>query len=113
MFFDSDYWKTAAQKAFLAPIMSPGSCSVYNGKAEEHAEFAIQVCNEKLMYVKHHQNGKDEYFFKSKEPHDYLDCMSMCFAVAASQGISGTTIKNTARMSSRQTLKKKPRIKLI
>lgn len=112
VFFDSDYWKTSAQKAFLAPIMSPGSCSVYNGNAEEHAEFAIQVCNEKLMYVKHHQNGKDEYFFKSKEPHDYLDCMSMCFAVAASQGISGTNMQAASR-TARRISKKKPKIRIV
>jgi len=93
--------------------MSPGSCSVYNGNAEEHAEFAIQVCNEKLMYVKHHQNGKDEYFFKSKEPHDYLDCMSMCFAVAASQGISGTNLNTNLSERRKAVVRKKPRVKIV
>lgn len=115
VFFDSDFWKTSVQKAFLAPIMSPGSCSLYNADSDDHAEFAIQLCNEKLKFIKHHQNGKDEYFFKTKEPHDYLDCMSMCFAIAATQGISGTNIKRhvAAAVPSRQVVKRKPRVKII
>ena len=122
VFFDSDYWKASVQKAFLAPVMSPGSCSLYNADQEEHAEFAIQFCNEKLKFVKHCQNGKDQYFFNTKEPHDYLDCMSMCYAVAATQGISGEQAVNNAAshsgMSAQKAriamlLKQKPRVRVV
>lgn len=114
VFFDSDYWRTCVQKAFLAPVLSPGSCSLYFTDSDnEHSEFALQICNEKLMYVKHHSNGKDEYFWKSKEPHDYLDSMAMCFAVAASQGISGNTVKKAAVQKQSVVRKQRQRIKVI
>jgi len=50
---------------------------------EEHRDFAIQVCNEKLRFVQR-KAGRDVYSWATKEPHDYLDVMSMCWAVAAS-----------------------------
>lgn len=92
VFFDADFYKEAAQKALVCPFGAAGSCSLYYGDAEEHRDFAIQVCNEKLISV-HRRSGRDVYSWKSREPHDYLDCMSMCFAVAASQGISGATVQ--------------------
>ena len=100
------------QKAFLSELGAPGGCSMYDGDADEHSEFAIQVCNEKLLYVKHSQDGRNHYNWKTQEPHDYLDCMSMCYAVAASQGISGTNV-NTGLESHRakqKIIKKKRHI---
>ena len=49
------------------------------------------------------------------EPHDYLDCMSMCYAVAASQGISGSEAINraTASKSNMPIVKRRPKIKLV
>lgn len=81
VFFDSDYWRMSVQKAFLALPDAPCSCTLFKG---DHAEFAMQVTNERLLFVKHCSNGKDMYTWKSREPHDYLDCMSMCFAAAGS-----------------------------
>lgn len=49
VFFDADFYKVAAQKALLCPAGAAGSCSIYFGDAEEHRDFAIQVCNEKLI----------------------------------------------------------------
>ena len=117
VFFDSDYWKTSVQKAFLAPVMSPGSCSLYNAKSDEHVDFAIQVCNEKLQFIKHMPNGRDQYFFKTKEPHDFLDCMSMCFAVAASQGLSASGASSLDSLKKRPNHRPqhfgKPRVKIV
>lgn len=90
VFFDSDVYKELAQRAFLADVGSVGSCSLYKAPKEEHAEFALQICNEKLLSVQHKQNGQDIYSWKSKEPHDFLDTMAMCYAVAAQQGLSST-----------------------
>lgn len=36
--------------------------------------------------------GKDVYKWISKDPHDYLDCMSMCYAVAAANGLSSSVV---------------------
>lgn len=105
VFFDSDYWRMSVQKAFLAPLGSPCSCSLW--KEDSHSDFAMQVTNEKLIAIKHCQNGKDLYIWKTREPHDYLDCMAMCFAAAGSWGMSG------APLLKRRFLPKRPRVKII
>lgn len=114
VFFDADLHKEMVQKAFLSELGAPGSCSIYDGDSDEHSDFSIQVCNEKLLFVKHAQDGRNHYNWKSFEPHDYLDCMSMCFAVASSQGISGFNI-NTGLASHKvkRTIKQKPRIRVV
>ena len=83
VFFDADFYKEQAQKAMLCPAGAAGSCGLYYGDAGQHQDFAIQVCNEKLRFVQR-KAGREIYSWTTKEPHDYLDCMSMCYAVAAS-----------------------------
>ena len=92
MFFDSDVYRETAQRAFLSPLGSQGGCQLYNGTPEEHTDFAQQVSNEQIKFVKHRPDGRNEYYWTSREPHDYLDTCSMCFAIASSQGISGSNI---------------------
>jgi len=87
VFFDADYYKEMAQRSLLNPVGSAGSLSLYKGDSKEHAEFALQVCNEKLRFIQHKQDGRDIYTWTTKEPHDYLDTLSMSFAVAAQFGI--------------------------
>lgn len=108
------------QRAFLSDVGSAGSCTLYKDDVEEHSDFAIQVCNEKLLYVKHSQDGRNHYSWKTVEPHDYLDCMSMCFAVATSQGVSSSINSNNSLNINANKKKKiilkhnmKPRIKII
>ena len=48
--WDSDYYREKSQKAMMAEIGSVGSLCLYDGDIEEHKDFAIQFCNEKLMY---------------------------------------------------------------
>lgn len=110
VFFDADFYKEAVQKALICPIGAVGSCTLYFGDADEHRDFAIQVCNEKLRFVQH-KAGRDIYNWATKEPHDYLDCMSMCYAVAASQGVSGQFSVATTPIC--QTIKKRPKIKIV
>jgi len=83
LFFDSDHFKEQVQKALTSPIGSIGSCSLYHGEVEDHMDFAIQVSNEKLRFVSH-RGGRDFYTWATKEPHDFLDCLAMCYAVGAS-----------------------------
>lgn len=117
MFFDADIYKEMVQKAFMSEIGTQGSCTLYDGDADEHSDFAMQVCNEKLLLVKHSHDGRNYYEWKSKDPHDYLDCMSMCFAVAASQGISGTNFNGSLDQyrAKRTTFihKKRPKVQIV
>lgn len=112
VFFDADFYKEAAQKALICPIGAVGSCGLYFGDVEEHKDFAIQVCNEKLRFVQH-KAGRDIYSWTSKEPHDYLDVMSMCYAVAASQGLSGQ-LGNTPQLEKQKhKFVRKPKIRVV
>ena len=118
VFFDADLYKELAQRAFLSEAGSPGSCSLYSGTKEEHSDFALQFCNERLLTVGRMSNGKSQYTWKSKDPHDYLDCMSMCYAVAASQGISAsvqpkTTFNDIQKRKRFEALLRKPKVKLV
>ena len=71
--FDTDYYREKVQKSMMAEIGSAGSLCLYDGTADEHAEFANQFCNERLLFVKHRQDGRSQYTWKSAEPHDMLD----------------------------------------
>lgn len=119
MFFDADIYREMVQRAFISEVGSPGCCTLYNGDADEHSDFAIQICNEKLLFVKHNPDGRNFYTWKTMEPHDYLDCMSMCFAVASSQGISSSVSQNKSLNQNKRNkvmlpIKRKPtRIKIV
>lgn len=54
------------------------------GDTDEHSEYALQVCNERLILVQHKSDGRDFYTWKSQEPHDCLDSTAQAFAIAAS-----------------------------
>ena len=112
VFFDADFYKESAQKALLCPSGAAGSCNLYYGDKDEHRDFAIQVCNEKLISIQH-KAGRDIYSWKSMEPHDYLDCMSMCYAVAASQGLSGQLGTNIQMEHQKNRIHRKTKIKIV
>jgi hypothetical protein len=82
--WNADYWKEAAQRAWLGEIGSPGSVSLYKGS---HKEFATQVCADKLM-------GKGEVggqmmwnFHRIPGKNDFGDAMAQGYALAAYIGI--------------------------
>lgn len=89
LFFDSDYYREKVQRALLTPLGGLGGCQLYNADPAEHVEYATQVCNERIRHVRHLSDGRDEYEWISKEPHDYLDASAMCDAIAGSYGLSG------------------------
>jgi len=98
-FFDSGYYRELAQRSFVGAIGSAGSTDLFIGR---HTDFAQQVCNEKLA-GKVELNGKIIYDWRSKvgQPHDYLDCMAMAFAMAAMSGIgTGGQVEKKKRSSS-------------
>lgn len=118
MFWNSDYYRESVQKSILAKIGLSGSLTIFESTPDEHAEFAIQVCNERLLLVQHKKDGRDIYSWKSKEPHDCLDSLAQAFAIAASQGISGGNIQDATSANRKRAIKlmqqlKKPKIKVV
>lgn len=113
MFWNSDFFRETVQKALLSKVGLAGSLTLFKGDVDAHSDYAMQVCNERLLLVQHKKDGRDIYSWKSKEPHDILDSTAQAFAVAASQGISGTNMRG--RMPSNGVLKRKhkPRVKII
>ena len=86
--FDSDFFRERVQRSFLTQLGNVGGCSLYNDLDMEHIEFAKQICNERIRWKKTKADGRVEYSWKSKEPHDYLDTCAMCHAIATHEGLS-------------------------
>ena len=82
--WNADKHKTASHKALIAPPMSRGGCTLYAGDAEEHLEFAQQICNERLVAIQNRQDGKEVYQYQIREPHDFGDALAQAYALAAS-----------------------------
>lgn len=89
LFWDSDYYREKVQRALLTPLGGLGGCQLYAADPSEHVEYASQVCNERIRHVRHLSDGRDEYEWISKEPHDFLDASAMADAIAGSYGFSG------------------------
>lgn len=115
LLFDSDYFRTEAQKSFLLEKGNVGSTSIFNGTEATHQEFAIQFCNETLLYKRQKPYGI-EYVWKSKEKHDYLDCMSMAFALCQNQNIGiGSNVGGISQQTdgNKQNLRREILLKLL
>ncbi len=113
MFWDSDYYREAVQKALLSKIGLAGSLTLFKGDADEHSDYAMQVTNERLLLIQHKKDGRDFYSWKSKEPHDALDATAQAFAIAASQGISGQNATRSRGQMGATKRKSKPRVRVI
>lgn len=85
--WDADMYKETAQRSWATEVGAPGGLSMFDGAG--HEGFAVQVANEQLVAKKERADGRVEYTWRTREPHDFGDCMAMCYALAASQGISG------------------------
>ena len=92
--FNADLFKEKAQLAWNTELGGDGGLSLYDGGAN-HAEFATQVANERLVSKvklrKQRGDGEEQYAYtwKTKNPHDYGDCMAMCYALAAAGNLTG------------------------
>lgn len=114
--WDADHWRSTVQKAVLAPYPTQGGLTLYKADADEHVEFANQVCNERLKYIQHKADGRDIYHWNTKEPHDFLDTLGQAFAVCASQGIGGGDIKGPTKGRTAiqaRRLVRRPRIRIV
>lgn len=92
--FNADVYKEKAQRAWGTEVGGDGGLSLFDGGAN-HAKFAVQIANEKLVEkvkIKNQRgNGEEQYAYKwrTKNPHDFGDCMAMLFALAGAEGLTG------------------------
>ena len=91
--WNADEYKEKMHKAWATETGGAGGLSLFDGGAN-HYKFAVQVANEKLKAkVKcKDKDGRDCYAYKwqTKNPHDYGDCEAMCYALAGSEGLTGS-----------------------
>ena len=91
--WNADEYKEAAQRAWATETGAAGGLSLFDGGAN-HYKFAVQIANEKLKAKTKTRSkyGRDSYAYKwqTKNPHDYGDCVAMCYALAGSEGITGS-----------------------
>jgi hypothetical protein len=98
--WNADYWREVSQKAWLGSIGAPGSVSLFSGK---HTDFAAQVAREKIIRTGIGLSGRMEWLWADVfgKPHDFGDCMSMLYALAAWDGI-GTAGKVQQKQQQRK-----------
>ena len=90
--WNADEYKEKAQKAWGTESGGAGGLSLYDGKAN-HYKFAAQIANERLKSKTkmRGKDGRDCYAYKwiTRNPHDYGDCIAMCYALAGADNITG------------------------
>jgi len=84
----SDYWRMAAQKAFLLPVGAPGSVSIYGGNQLRHRKFARHIVSEKLLDFIPGEGKRDIYqwMLTPGENNDLLDALVGCYIGAGLMG---------------------------
>lgn len=107
VFWDADKYKMAVHKAILAPSGSIGALTIYDGDSKEHSEFALQMCNEKIISIQHKADGRDYFSWRTREKHDFLDAVAQSYAACTQNNILGTGLAaKTITPSKAQLLQK-------
>ncbi len=88
--FLADYYREQAQTAWLGELGTTAKCTLFDGGAI-HAEFAKQICAERLV-AKDIKKGMPYWVWRTSKniPHDYGDASYMCDALAGFRGLNGT-----------------------
>ena len=90
--WNADEYKEKMHRAWATEPGADGGLSIFDGNAN-HYRFAVQVANEKLKAKTRVKSidGKERYAYKwqTKNPHDYGDCLAMCYALAGAEGLTG------------------------
>ena len=90
--WNADEYKEKAQKAWATETGGAGGLSIFDGRAN-HYKYAVQIANEKLKAKTkiRDRDGRECFAYKwqTKNPHDYGDCVAMCYAIAGSEGLTG------------------------
>lgn len=83
---NSDLWRERAQRAFLAPPLTPGSLSLPGSDPREHLPYAEEVCAEILAEKIQRARGEPDLYLWTQRPgagNHYLDATSGALCMAA------------------------------
>ena len=92
--FNADLFREAMQLSWATETGAPGGLSLFDGGVS-HDDFAEQVSREKLRAKRSRPDGRTEYDWKTADPHDFGDCVTMCYAIAAASGIAAAGMGNS------------------
>lgn len=83
---DADLWRERAQRAYLAPPLSPGSLSLPGTDPRAHLPYAEELCAEILAEKIHRGRGEPEIYLWTQRPgagNHYLDATTGALCMAA------------------------------
>jgi hypothetical protein len=104
---NGDYWKVHAQKAFLLPVGSKGSLSLYGSAPEIHKRMGIHMASEQLVeFLQGDVADSYNWHMQPGTKNDLLDAVIGC-CVAAS--FAGATVDG--EVVGQQVRKQPPRVK--
>lgn len=105
--WNADEYKEKAQRAWATETGGAGGLSIFDGGAN-HYKFAAQIANERLKAKTktRGRDGRDCYAYKwiTKNPHDYGDCVAMCYAIAGADNITGSSPQTTRSERNRRKI---------
>lgn len=97
--WNADEYKEKMQRAWATETGANGGISLFDGNAN-HYRFAVQVANERLKAktIVKSFDGRERFAYKwqTKNPHDFGDCLAMCYALAGAEGVTGDVQTNPA-----------------
>lgn len=80
----SAYWREKMQSSFLETPLMPGSLSLYGKSPAAHAQFANEICAERLMRRYFDKNGNIRWdWAKVAEDEHFGDALTQSFAIAS------------------------------
>ncbi|MGE4302358.1 MAG: terminase gpA endonuclease subunit, partial [Victivallaceae bacterium] len=84
--FDSYYWHVVMQKSFLVSPGGRGSTSIYGDGRASHADFADQICADRLKDI-YERGGQLRYEWQTVGRNDYGDALTMAQVLANLLGV--------------------------
>lgn len=83
---DSDLYRERAQRAWLAPPLTPGSLSLPGSDPRAHEDYAAEICAERLTDKLARERGRPTVYVWTAVPgvgNHWLDTTTTCVAMAA------------------------------
>jgi hypothetical protein len=107
---DSDYWRMAAQKAFLLEPGVPGSLSIFGKNPRDHRRLAEEIAGEKLKNYAFTEKGPMYNWTRTPGlANDLMDAVTGCFPAA---NILGASHSGMEQWRPRKKQRRKPKVSI-